>query len=125
MANKGDAKAATERRRNQRSHKSVSVMVGHDSVEGFKVESINISTRGLYCKVSRYVPPFSKLRVALELPDDEGQCSAVECEGVVVRVEPEEETVGIKEYNLAVYFLDLNPDAAKRVGAFVAENNAA
>ena len=31
----------------------------------------------------------------------------MECEGVVVRVEPETELPGTREYRLAIYFLDL------------------
>lgn len=124
MAEKATLAAKSERRRNQRAFKNVPIMVGHDSEEGLKAESINISTRGLYCKVAQYVPPFSKLKVALELPNDFGKNAEVECEGVVVRVEPEEETVGVKEYNLAIYFLDLDPDAARIVANFVAEDEA-
>jgi hypothetical protein len=56
-----------ERRRDPRHDRSFVFHVGQDS-EGLRAESINISTRGLYCRVSRYVKPFSKLRLALELP---------------------------------------------------------
>jgi len=112
-----------ERRRDPRFDRNFSLQVGADSLEGLKAESINISTRGLYCKVSRYVHPFSKLRVALELPFASGQPAKVECEGVVVRVDPEKEGAGNREYRLAIYFLNLDIVAARLIGEFLTEGH--
>jgi hypothetical protein len=113
--------AAKNRRRDERFNRSVPVRVGHDSVDGVRAESINISTRGLYCKVSRYVQPFSKTRVCLDLPFVARDTEALECDGVVVRVEPDVEAPGVDEYRLAIYFLNLGHRQADLIEDFLAE----
>ena len=120
----GDRKRKEEdRRRDPRYDRSFLLRVGHDSEDGLKAESINISTRGLYCKVPRYVHPFSKLRVALELPFVSRTPEKIECEGVVVRVEPNAEEAGIRDYRLAIYFLNLDKTAAHLISDFIAEGH--
>lgn len=112
-----------ERRREPRYDRKLPLRVGHDSAEGLRAESINISTRGLYCKSPRYVAPFAKLKVAVELPFATRDAATVECEGVVVRVEPPTETVGVREYRVAVYFLNLERAAADLIARFVQETH--
>lgn len=111
-----------DRRRDPRYRRSVPVRMGHDG-EGVRAESINISTRGLYCKVPRYVQPFSKLKVSLDLPFATREPVTLECDGVVVRVEPDAETPGVAEYRLAIYFLDLDADGAAVIEEFLAETH--
>lgn len=113
----------SERRREPRYDRNLPLRVGHDSADGLRAESINISTRGLYCKSPRYVPPFAKLKVSVELPFATRDAATVECEGVVVRVEPEAETLGVKEYRLAVYFLHLESECAELIARFVEESH--
>ena len=113
--------AGKNRRRDERYDRNVPLRVGHDTVDGVRAESINISTRGLYCKVSRYVQPFSKTRVCLELPFAARDAEALECDGVVVRVEPDVEAPGVDEYRLAIYFLNLDPAQADLIEDFLAE----
>lgn len=112
-----------DRRRDARYDRSFSVRVGGNSSDGLRAESINISSRGLYCKVPRFVHPFSKLNVALDLPFVVRGAAKVECEGVVVRVEPEVEVPGLREYRLAIYFLNLDRGAADAIQAFLAEGH--
>ncbi|MDF1553152.1 MAG: PilZ domain-containing protein [Deferrisomatales bacterium] len=120
MASSADT-AGKERRREERFRRSVPLRVGHDSVDGVRAESINISTRGLYCKVTRYVQPFSKTKVCLELPFVARDPESMECDGVVVRVEPDVEAPGIDEYRLAIYFLNLGHRQAELIEDFLAE----
>jgi hypothetical protein len=119
MANQ--SRGGAERRRDQRYEKSFSLEVAGDSTEGLKAESINISTRGLYCKVPRYLQPFSKLRVALDLPFASRKTERIDCEGVVVRIDRDEG--GAEEYRLAIYFLDLDRRSAELIGEFLAEGH--
>jgi hypothetical protein len=121
MGKKAKEPPQSERRRDRRHARSLPLRVGHDSAEGLRAESINVSTRGLYCKVPRYIQPFSKLKVALDLPFAERGPTTVECEGVVVRVDPERETPGAREYRLAIYFLDLDREEASVIESFLAE----
>ena len=115
--------AGKERRKEERFRRSVPLRVGHDSVDGVRAESINISTRGLYCKVTRYVQPFSKTKVCLELPFVARDPESMECDGVVVRVEPDVEAPGIDEYRLAIYFLNLGLRQAELIEDFLAEGH--
>ncbi len=123
MGQKGKESPGTERRRDQRHDRSVPMRVGPDSAEGLRAESINVSTRGLYCKVPRYIQPFSKLKVALDLPCGARGTATVECQGVVVRVDPDVEIPGTREYRLAIYFLDLNREGAVVIENFLAETH--
>ncbi len=118
MAEGGDTRGGRERRRDPRYPRSVPLRMGHDGM-GVRAESINISTRGLYCKVPRYVAPFSKLRVALDLPFSANDHRTVECDGVVVRVEPDSEAPGVGEYRLAIYFLNLDQPGARMIEDFL------
>ncbi|GAB4256958.1 PilZ domain-containing protein [Deferrisoma sp.] len=108
-----------ERRRDPRVEATFPLRVSEDG-EGVKAESINISTRGLYCRVPRHVNLFSKLRVALDLPMGDGRHETLECDGVVVRVDPERETPGMREYRLAIYFLNLDAQGARVIEEFLA-----
>jgi len=121
MGTQGKEGKGSERRREPRFDRSVPVRVAHDSADGLRAESIYVSTRGLYCKSPRYVPPFAKLKVALELSFASRDPATVECEGVVVRVEPEGETPSVREYRLAVYFLDLARESAELIAQFLDE----
>ncbi len=112
----------SDRRREERYERRFSLRVG-DHADGLKAESINISSRGLYCKVPRYVQPFSKLRIALDLPFAARESAKVECEAVVVRVEPDVEEPPAKEYRLAIYFLNLDRGAADLIHSFLAEGH--
>ncbi|MDW7710510.1 MAG: PilZ domain-containing protein [Deferrisomatales bacterium] len=118
----GDSKDH-ERRREPRYERTVPLRVVHDGADGVKAESINISTRGLYCRSPRYVPAFAKLKVTVELPFATRDAVRVECDGVVVRVEPQAEMAGVSEYRLAVYFLNLERDSAELIGRFLAESH--
>jgi len=123
MGTQGREGKGSERRREPRFNRTVPVRVAHDSSDGLRAESINVSTRGLYCKAPRYVPPFAKLKVALELPFVSRDPATVECEGVVVRVEPESEMPSAREYRLAVYFLNLAQDSAELIADFLEESH--
>lgn len=123
MASKGKEPGGADRRGAERHERVLPVRMGHDGGEGLRAESINISSRGLYCKVSRYVQPFSKLKVSLDLPFADGDPVPLECDGVVVRVEPDVETPGTREYRLAIYFLDLDPASTGVIETFLAETH--
>lgn len=122
MGHKAKGDAGDDRRRDERHARTVAVRVAHDA-DGLRAQSLNISTRGLYCVVPRYVHPFSKLRVALDLPFASGEHATVECEAVVVRVEPDTPSPAAKEYRLAVYFLNLDRVDARRIEGFLAESH--
>ncbi len=80
------------------------------------LETINISSSGVYFKSDHFIEPMTKLVMELEVcvPDDEGKRSeeraSVPCEGIVVRTNPEGETVGCTDYEIAVFFTQIKPE---------------
>ena len=99
-----------DRRRDQRFERDFDI----ELTDGLRARSVNISSRGIYCVVDEPLPLFSKLHVTVDLPVEEGELLKIECDGVVVRAEPEEE-----QFNVAIYFLDLDPATAERVERFL------
>lgn len=65
---------------------------------------------GLYCTVNRYVPTFDKFLVTF-ISDEHYEIPAhviSQIEGVVVRVEPEQEEAMRNAYNIALFFQELS-----------------
>lgn len=86
------------------------------SFSGVKIEetldatSINVSMNGVYCIVNRYLPLFDKILITFVIPEKFGNPYNIvsQCEGVVVRIEPENEEAGQTEYKVALYFHSLS-----------------
>lgn len=105
----------TERRRDRRyAREGVTLKL----TDGMKADTVNISSRGLYCVTDQSIPEFSKLRVAIELPLSDGDRYKIECDGVVVRAEPHKAGAR-KSYSLAIYFLNLDSDRAAAIDDFL------
>lgn len=98
----------SERRRDSRYERRLRFHVQDGDAGRIAAETINISSRGLYCIVPKLVPAMTKLKVALELPTGEGNTKRMECEGVVVRSELTDDGA----CRVAIYFLNLDRDAA-------------
>jgi hypothetical protein len=83
--------------------------------DGEGLEAINISLSGVYFRSRRYMAPMTKLAMALELAVDnpeacEGEHALVQCHGLVVRVQPEQELPQGGEYEIAVFFTWIEPE---------------
>jgi hypothetical protein len=66
----------------------------------------NISCFGLYCKLDKYIPPFTNVEVNLFLPQKQhaqSPPSKISFKGIVVRTEPVEEGDSSTEYNIAIF----------------------
>ena len=74
-----------------------------------RVETMNVSANGVYFVSDKHIPLLTKLRVTLVLPEggESSRSHDVSCEGVVVRVEPEEPTPSGEEYSVACYFTSI------------------
>ena len=87
------------------------------SLDTATLETINISSSGVYFKSGHFIEPMTKLAMVLEVTvpgGDGGQVNTapVPCEGLVVRVRPEAETAGIDEYEVAVFFTHIEAEGA-------------
>lgn len=93
--------------------------------EPFVMETVDISVSGAYCVVDRFVPLMSRVSIAMELPDEAGEASAsgprtVQAEGIVVRVEPEEEALDNSPgFRLALFFSHVEGDGRASLESFV------
>jgi len=106
-----------ERRKHERFDRRLSFQVQDTVGERIGAESINLSSRGLYCVVTRPVAAMSKVRVALDLPFS-GASERMECEGVVVRSESTDDGA----YRIAVYFLHLDADNLRRLERYLSQS---
>jgi len=82
------------------------------------LETINISSSGVYFKSGHFIEPMTKLAMVLEVsvPGDAGSdapvLAPVPCEGLVVRVRPEVETEGCDQYEVAVFFTHIEAEGS-------------
>lgn len=94
---------------------------GMDTIE---TRTINVSSSGIYFSSDKYIPVLSRVDITVELPwpDAPGGKAAtriVACEGVVVRIEPEDEQNDANEYNVACYFTSIDDRELKYLQALV------
>ncbi len=108
--------SGSERRKGKRvdANLKLSVMVPRPdgSHEPAEMETLNISSSGIYFKSDNFIEPMTKLNMELELPipgSDGTQCTAnARCEGIVVRVLPEVAADDIAHYEVAVFFTQID-----------------
>ncbi len=99
--------------------RSLPLWICSDNMDSFRSELIGISPRRLHCKVPKYIEPFSKLIVTFDLPFVSGDSVTVECEGIVVRVEPAVNIPGIPEHRLAIDLCDMDRETAFLLKDFI------
>ncbi|MCP4146004.1 MAG: PilZ domain-containing protein [bacterium] len=105
----------SEKRKSQRIEANLKVAVSLPQADGSSkvtnLESLNISTSGIYFKSDHFIEPMTKLGMSLELPiagDDSTELPEAKCEGIVVRVLPEFEAEGVSDYEVAVFFTHID-----------------
>jgi hypothetical protein len=83
---------------------------GTKQPESFNAAALNVSMNGVYCHVNRYLPLFEKVLITFVLPEGTHQTFHLvsQCEGVVVRIDPEEEQSAPTDYYVALYFNNLS-----------------
>lgn len=84
--------------------------------------ALNVSMNGVCCTVDRYLPIFDRVLLTFVLPEDVGDPYHLvsQCEGIVVRIDPEEEQPECKEYQVAVYFNSLSRPERNLLQALIA-----
>jgi hypothetical protein len=90
------------------------------------LETINISTSGIYFRSDHYIEPMTKLAMEIEVsvpagvPGAAPDTAPVPCEGLVVRSTPEEETAGCTGYEVAVFFTHVEPAGRENLEKHIA-----
>jgi len=96
--------------------------------DAITIQTRNISTAGLYCRVPKYIPPSTQMGIAMIVPVREGRKvrnELVEFTGIVVRTEPEKEEPGRTEYSIALYFHGLTDRARSLIDDYIRQRSPA
>ncbi len=118
-----------ERRRSERVDAKVSMRVegSHDGGSTQIVtESQNISSSGVYCMSSHYLPPLSRVQLTLVMPRVPGHNSAqelVKCDGIVVRCEMSTVRKHEHAYELACMFAEMPRERRQLIDEFITWRN--
>lgn len=104
-----------ERRRSQRVDARLRLKMDLDEGQAASLETINISTSGVYFRSDHYLAPMTKLQLGIEVSvpgptAGETDLALVSCEGLVVRVQPEAPDAKTDEYEVAVFFTSVDTE---------------
>ena len=109
----------SERRKSKRVDANLNLAVKIPRADGSHqaatLETINISSSGVYFRSDHFIEPMTKLAMDLEVgvpgdAPDGAETALVPCEGLVVRCVPEVETADCDHYEIAVFFTYIEPD---------------
>ena len=84
----------------------------------FTTTTQNISCTGAYCRINRYVPPFTKIAIKMSLPSldcAKYEKSEVECKGVIVRTDDEAKG----GFNIAIFFNEIKGSQKKKISQYI------
>ena len=108
-----------ERRSAQRVEANLTLTVKLRQPDGTEadaaLETINLSTSGVYFKSDHIIEPMTKLAMGIEVTvpvaggSGRSETALVECEGLVVRVTPEQPDDDCGSYEVAVFFTHIEP----------------
>ncbi len=80
----------------------------------------NISCLGAYCRINKYIPPFTKILIALTLPitaaQNQSDC-CLECKGVVVRSEDSPDG----GFNIAIFFNEIKEPQRQKIFRYLSQ----
>ena len=106
-----------ERRISPRINKELPINVianGYDFVSNTQ----NVSCLGAYCHIDKYVPPFTRVKIKMNLPMQERGLrndKEVECEGVIVR----SEDAASGGFNVAIFFNRIKEAPKSRITDYI------
>jgi hypothetical protein len=116
-----------ERRRAQRvsANLKLEVKVPGADARTATLQTINISSSGVYFRSDHFVPPMTRLAMEIEVSvpaDDGGEhgTALVPCDGLVVRVTPETEVPDCADYEVAVFFTGITPEGMANLERHIA-----
>jgi hypothetical protein len=112
-------KSGKERRLHPRVDLNLPISVAANGYD-FTTNTKNISCLGAYCHIQKYVPPFTRVRIRMNLPMGSNGSSShtqIECDGVIVR--SEDETKG--GFNVAIYFNHIKDGPRQKISEYVSQ----
>lgn len=85
----------------------------------FSTVTQNISCVGAYCRIEKYIPPFTKIALRISLPisnlKNSSKYEKVECKGVVVRTD-DEKSGG---FNIALFFNEIKESQKQKISRYI------
>ena len=111
-----------ERRRAQRVDASLAINLHLDlpgDAESGELETINVSSTGVYFRSDRYIEPMTKLAMSFDVDLGDDAPRAVECEGIVARVQPELPSDEVDFYEMAVFFTTIDAESLHNLERYV------
>ncbi|MDD4953593.1 MAG: PilZ domain-containing protein [Candidatus Omnitrophica bacterium] len=101
-------KSGRERRIYPRIRQQLPLKVAADGYS-FATSTQDVSCIGAYCQIAKYIPPFTKVMVKLDLPK-----AAMECTGVIVRTDDKED-----KFNIAIFFNQITETQRNRISRYL------
>ncbi len=109
-----------ERRIHPRLEDNIPLKISSED-EDLVTQSYNLSRTGVYCRISKYIAPMTKLKIHLLLPlkkSGKTVTKKISCQGVIVRTEA---VTGQEHYNAAIFFSDIQHKDADHISDFIHE----
>lgn len=110
-------KTKPERRKHPRINLKLPLKIAANGYD-FSTSTMNVSCLGAYCRITKYVPPFTKVLVKLALPiltNSGSKNYDLECRGVIVR--SEDELSG--GFNIAIFFNHIKDGQRKKISEYL------
>lgn len=95
---------------------AVTVLDGPAEATG---HTLNISTNGVYFQSPHFIEPLTRVRLSLVVPRTEGKEENIDCDGVVVRVEPENKDSSVDLYKIAVFFTYISKSSQNGLDRYI------
>ena len=112
--------SSVDRRRAQRVDAKLNLELQLPVANGHSVlETINVSSAGLYFRSPRYIEPMTKLAMSFDVPMRSGGQKSVSCEGIVARITPEAPAADTDSFEVAVFFTDIDNQSRKNLTAYI------
>lgn len=109
----------SERRRAERVDAQLDLQVHIPLEDGPSVlQTINVSSAGVYFRSERYIEPMTKLAMSFDVPGEKDSVP-VNCEGIVARVVPELPDDSVDEFEVAVLFTSIDAESQNRLEAYI------
>ncbi len=108
-----------ERRRYPRIKKALALKIAADGYD-FATNTQDVSCVGAYCHLDKYIPPFTKIAVKLNLPiTTVGRVKNINlvCNGVIVRTEDEKRG----GFNIAIFFNGIKENQRKKIAQYISQ----
>jgi hypothetical protein len=110
-------KSGIDRRVHPRLDKKLPFKVAANGYD-FSTSTQNISCVGAYCKIKKYIPPFTRVSIKLTLPvktKEDNKNYTIDCQGVIVRTEDKEK----EGFNIAIFFNRINNSQRKVITEYI------